>query len=203
MQMLGRTFQKQFKKVIVSGGPLKGARYTEVGWEDLCKAARSYRSDPRFNQYAKRMMAEKAFGSNNESGKAPAQNVRTWRATFLRIASWMLCRARGKLLFVMFFTSLLLLIISRPLFYIVLARSVSVGIKFVLRRSVGFLVIVVDSILSEAAYALEAQLISPPPQVVIPTGGEMQLQRTTSIILMRYNRSIPLWSCFCMVFSFS
>lgn len=81
----------------------------------------------------------------------------------------MLSRARGKLLFMMFIAGLLLLIIPRPLFYIVLARGVSVGIKLMLRRSVGFLIIVIDSILNEAAYALEARLISPPPHVVTQT----------------------------------
>ena len=51
---IGGDLQKQFKKAVVSGGPLRGARYLDVGWEGLKKAARSYRADAPFNQFAKR-----------------------------------------------------------------------------------------------------------------------------------------------------
>ncbi|CAL1166211.1 unnamed protein product [Cladocopium goreaui] len=39
----GEEIERQFKKAVVAGGPLKGARFLDVGWEDLKKAARSYR----------------------------------------------------------------------------------------------------------------------------------------------------------------
>ena len=42
----------------MAGGPLKGARFTDVGWNDLKKAAKQYKADPRFNQYAKRCLSE-------------------------------------------------------------------------------------------------------------------------------------------------
>ena len=57
----GESWDKQFKRAVVAGGPLKGARYTDVGWDGLRKAAKSYRGDARFNQYAKRCLSERAF----------------------------------------------------------------------------------------------------------------------------------------------
>ena len=54
----GEDWTKRFRKVTVAGGPLKGARYSEVSVEDLERSARSYRADPRFNQYAKRMVTQ-------------------------------------------------------------------------------------------------------------------------------------------------
>eukprot|EP00438_Fugacium_kawagutii_P036602 Skav217812 [mRNA] locus=scaffold889:69820:83430:+ [translate_table: standard] len=46
---------------LMRGGPLKGARYTDVSWDDVKRAAKSYKGDPRFNQYAKRRLSERAF----------------------------------------------------------------------------------------------------------------------------------------------
>lgn len=54
--------KKQFRKTVIAGGSLKGARYLDVSAEDLAKAARSYRSDPRFQQFAKRWIASKTLG---------------------------------------------------------------------------------------------------------------------------------------------
>ena len=58
----GEEIERQFKKAVVAGGPLKGAKFLDVGWDDLKKASRSYRSDPRFNQFAKRKVSEQALG---------------------------------------------------------------------------------------------------------------------------------------------
>ena len=54
-------WDKAFRRAIVAGGPLKGARFTDVGWNDLKKAAKQYKADPCFNQYAKRCLSERAF----------------------------------------------------------------------------------------------------------------------------------------------
>ena len=50
----------------------------DVGWEDLKKAARSYRSDPRFNQFAKRRLSEQAFGNQSAHSPAAEKNGKTF-----------------------------------------------------------------------------------------------------------------------------
>ena len=49
--------RKQFKKTVIEAGSLKGAHYLDVSPQDLARAARSYYGDPRFQQFAKRMVA--------------------------------------------------------------------------------------------------------------------------------------------------
>lgn len=90
---------KQFKKVVITAGPLKGARYTDVCHDDLRKAARSYKHDPRFNQYAKRVMSEKALG-NKSSIDTTSQSSRTWRTSCSEWVAWIVSRARGRVTFV-------------------------------------------------------------------------------------------------------
>ena len=48
----GEGWDKAFRRAIVAGGPLKGARFTDVGWNDLKKAAKQYKADPRFMRSA-------------------------------------------------------------------------------------------------------------------------------------------------------
>lgn len=155
------------KKVTVQAGPLKGARYGDICLEDLRKSARAYRADPRFHQYAKRMMSERALGAAPNSvpplDREPVGSRRCcpWKKT-LEWGAWVFCKTRGRIVLATVFSLLLLLILSRPLFYVVFAKGLKVLIRVTLRRSVGLLVLLIDAILDEAAESLEAGLLSSP-----------------------------------------
>ena len=62
------------------------------------------------------------------------------------------------------------MLISRPLFYVVMAKSLTMGIRLVLRRSFGLVIIVIDAILDEVAANLEASLLTQP----VPQGAPPQ-----------------------------
>eukprot|EP00438_Fugacium_kawagutii_P028079 Skav223928 [mRNA] locus=scaffold2593:382825:387213:+ [translate_table: standard] len=174
----GEDLVKQFRKAVVAGGPLKGAQFFDVSWEDLKKAAKSYRADARFNQFAKRRLSEKALGSGAATAPAPTKPQRCWGSlkswttfavTFLR-ARWLLSAFLGLLL---------LVTLSRPMFYVVLAKGLALSLRVVLRRSVGLLAILIDALLDEAAASLETALIAPPsvPGNLLPNSGyELQHQ---------------------------
>ena len=179
---IGEQLQKQFKRATVQGGPLQGARFLEVGWDDLRKAAKSYRSDPRFNQFAKRVLSEKALGheSNVQSQNSPA--IKTWSqfmSSYARRASvWFWGRMKTRLGLVLFIFLILMIVLSRPLFYAVVAKTLVLSIRLALRRSIGLLVLLVDAILDEAANSLETALIVPPTNQ-IPAVISQQSQMTT------------------------
>lgn len=176
---LGDDFLKQFRKVVVSAGPLKGARYPEVSWEDLRKAARSYKQDPRFNQYAKRMMSEKALGRTSSSSEPSA----SWRQKCHEWLLWGWSKAKGRFGLFCFLSLLVFLLLSRPLFYVVMAKGTAVTVRLMLRRSIGFLVTILDAILDEAAAHLEASLLTAPaPNTAHPsvTGPAFDIQQPLS-----------------------
>ena len=183
----GEDWQKQFRKVVVSAGPLKGARYPEVSWEDLRRAAKSYKQDPRFCQYAKRMMSEKALGSRPAQ---PQTASRTWRKMGAEWLMWGLAKAKGKAVLFTFLALLACMLISRPLFYVVMAKSLTMGIRLVLRGSFGLVIIVIDATLDEVAANLEASLLTQPPCL-------REHRLNIPCMLLRSNSTTPLvQSCF-------
>lgn len=175
---MGKIGRSSSKKVTVVGGPLKGARYSEISFEDLKRAARSYRADPRFNQFAKRMVSERALGDANRAFSAKGEKEEhsrccSWRKT-REWGSWILSKARGRLFLASFTFLVFLLVLSRPLFYVVFARGLRVVVRLALRRSVGFLIVLIDALLDEAAASLEAGLIAPPSQNPLVTDNHVQ-----------------------------
>lgn len=169
----GDDLVKQFRKAVVSGGPLKGAQFFDVGWEDLKKAAKSYRSDARFNQFAKRRVSERALGRGVSTVPEPT----TYQRWCLRLKSWrtwLFTFMRARLVLSIGLIVLLLVLLSRPLFYLVLAKGLALCIRLALRRSVGLVAIILDAILDEVAVNLETTLIAPPaagPSVPLQTAG--------------------------------
>lgn len=152
---------QQFRKTVIAAGPLKGARYPDVSWEDLKKAARSYKQDPRFNQYAKRRMSERVLGKN-ESEPPAAEDTKTLSKRCAEWGFWICARAKGKALLCILILLLACILLSRPLFYVVVAKSITMAVRVLLRRSVGLVVILIDAILDEAAANLESSLLAPP-----------------------------------------
>lgn len=191
----GEDWAKPFKKVTVQAGPLKGARYGDISFEDLKKSARSYRSDPRFNQYAKRIISEKALGNAQDSESAKNEKSSTscrccsWKRT-LEWGTWLLLKSRGRIFLFSLALVVLLLLMSRPLFYVVCAKGLRVVVRLILRRSVGLLVLLIDSILDEAAASIEAGLLTPPspPETATvadnPVRLEIQQYNAMSLLLM-------------------
>lgn len=173
---------------MISGGPLKGARYTEVSWEDLKKAARSYKQDARFNQYAKRRMSERALGKDQKKDSVD-DGPPSFKKRCAEWVLWFYCKSKGKALIVFLIFMLTCILLSRPLFYVVIAKSISMAVRLALRRSVGLVVLLIDAILDEAAVNLEATLIAPPnmqspnSQNTLPT-YEIQQQQFMGNLLM-------------------
>ena len=154
----------------MTGGPLHGAKYLDVGWEDLRKSARQYKTDPRFNQFAKRCLSERAFGeevSSTRSAVTPNLSLRAY-AFAKSIVLWVIARAKVKTGITLMMLLLIFILLSRPMFYSVLARALAVSLKAVLRRSIGLIVLIMDAILDEAAASLEASLITSPSPVRLP-----------------------------------
>lgn len=164
----GDSLDRQFKKTVILGGPLKGARYTDIGLEDLRKASKSYKADPRFNQYAKRKMSERAFSLNNakedQATSEPNPCSQRCRKFFLGIWQLLIAKARLKLGLTLLVFFVMFILFSRPLFYVVIAKSLALGVKVFLRRSVGLLVVLLDAILDEAVNSLDPGLIAAPLQ---------------------------------------
>lgn len=162
----GADLQKQFKKAIIKAGPLKGAKYLDVGLEDLRKAARSYRADARFNQFAKRSIAEKTLARDSPANPEPSgeqldisNSPQCWTKFKARI-KWILSKMEGRWMINCFIIFWLVLVLSRPMFYVVLAKTIGVLVKLALRRSIGIITVILDAILDEAAASLESSLIS-------------------------------------------
>lgn len=90
----------------------------------------------------------------------------TWREYLVRqvkaFGSWTLAKAKVKVGFTLVLVIFLLVIITRPLFYTVVAKTIALGLRVMLRRTVGFIVMMVDALLDEAAASLESALITAP-----------------------------------------
>lgn len=159
-------------------------------WEDLRKAAKSYKHDPRFNQYAKRMMSEKALGSTKPE-TAIQDNAKTWKTRCSEWLSWFVSKAKGRTILVLLLCLGALLLLSRPLFYVVVAKTLTIAVRMMLRRSVGLIVLLLDAILDEAAANLEASLLTAPPVQPMHTDQpphtfQVQQHSTYVTILMHF-----------------
>ena len=149
---------------MVANGPLKGAHFFDVSWEDVKKAAKAYKADPRFNQFAKRCVSERALAPDDsapsDAKSGEERNGLDFKSRAKSTAVWLFSKIKGRLLLVMLLVFILLVLLSRPLFYVVLARSLALSIRMVIRRSVGAIILVLDAVLEEAAQSLEPELIA-------------------------------------------
>ena len=164
----GEEIERQFKKAVVAGGPLKGARFLDVGWEDLKKAARSYRSDPRFNQFAKRRLSEQAFGNQSAHSPAAEKNGKHFGCCKLissiprMLLQWLLGKLRGRIMLSLMLVVISEVVLSRPLFHVLVAKSLATSVRLIIRRSVSLVIMLVDTILDEAVTSFESSLVAPP-----------------------------------------
>lgn len=103
--------------------------------------------------------------------------------------AWVWSRAKIKIWMSLLVFFLILLIMSRPLFYVVLTKTIALSVRIFLRRSCGILIVLIDAILDEAATQLETGLISP-PQTSVPldhTDRRFEMQQQTPIASLLWN----------------
>lgn len=91
-------------------------------------------------------------------------------------------KARGKVLLSLALCFVMMVLMSRPLFYVVLAKGVAVSLRLLVRRSLGVLVLLMDALLDEAVVNLEGSLL--PTQMIAqqapPNAQPLELQRHDS-----------------------
>ena len=180
----GADLRRQFKKTVIQAGYLKGARYLDVGLEDLKKAARSYRGEPRFNQFAKRALAEKLLAQDEPQSAErpvvdpPSGHLAQFFGRVCMLFRWLGSKFKGRTVLALCILVLFLLILSRPLFYVVLGKAIGAFLKVALRRSVGIVITVLDAILEEAAAGLDTGMmpVTSPRQInaQLPVQFEVQ-----------------------------
>ena len=191
---------KKFKRAVVQGGGLQGARYSDVSEIDLRKSARAYRGDARFRQFCKQWVAIQTVAPENFVGGAKPANTDVdsdkscgwWtkikRTTFGGYRQWFLETFRGRFLTCVGCLLLTLVVISRPAFGRLCGRVIGLSIRVIVKRSLGLLLTVLDSILEEAAEQVEQALL-PPPGVFIgdrttDARSPQTTQHSTSLQLM-------------------
>ena len=186
--------RKQFKKMVIEGGSLKGAHYTDVSNADLVKAARSYRGDVRFQQFAKRMIAAKtlAIGSSEPSryhhtSVAAVPGITT---RFLyggkAFACWLFTKMKGRVCISLFCFIIIGVLLSRPKLYYVLNKLMVAGIKKLIRHGVGTIAMVFDAVLEEIADQLDSTPLATPPEnrevpIAYPTNSPYIVMPSNSI----------------------
>lgn len=159
----GDQLLKKFKRAVVQGGSLQGARYSDVSEQDLRKSARSYRGDARFRQFCKQWVASqivapenfvagtKPAGQSNDSGEDISWIAKFRKAFFTSCKQWMSGRFQGRFVTCFGCLCVMLVVISRPAFGRLCGRVIGLSVRVFIKRSLGLILTVLDSILEEAA----------------------------------------------------
>ncbi len=197
--------RKQFRKAIIEAGPLKGAKFLDVGLADLSKASKSYKSDARFQQFAKRMMAIKTLGQESEEGTKQNSNSQNFSGKFFHWMHcgrvWMLQRLRARTLTALVILLAILTLFSRPMLYVVASKALTLSVKVVLRRTFGTVSLVFDAILEEVSDQIDLALL---PPVQIPMTVEPETLRQNLVVRDTQVTSFPwLFNLICMTVSFA
>lgn len=169
--------KRHFKKKVIEGGSLKGAHYLDIGPADLAKAARSYRGDSRFQQFAKRMVAARTLSQEgpkpltdalaaSSSGGNPQSFFSKFKAWFM----WALVKLRGRVWWSLLVIFVLSVFFTRPRLYVVLRKLVTVSIKLLIRYSMGALSVLFDAVLDELSFQLDSAvgIAAVEPQTPVP-----------------------------------
>lgn len=115
-------------------------------------------------------MSEKALGPKKEDfeNQKPKDCWKQIGKHCKSFGGWLLSKAKLRLGLAFAVSLLLVMLLSRPLFYVVLAKSVALTVRVSLRRTMGLVAAVLDAILDEAATHLENNL-NPTPMVTYQT----------------------------------
>lgn len=155
-----------------------------MGLEDLKKAARSYRGEPRFNQFAKRALAEKLLAQDEPQSAErpvvdpPSGHLAQFFGRVCMLFRWLGSKFKGRTVLALCILVIFLLILSRPLFYVVLGKAIGAFLKVALRRSVGIVITVLDAILEEAAAGLDTGMmpVTSPRQINAQLPAQFEVQ---------------------------
>ena len=158
---------------MISGGSLRGARYSDLPDSDIRKYSKGYRGDPRFVQYCKQFVslelvdessapAEKQNPStpDSEETKFFKKGAMWWEGFIDSLRRIVRDYCRGRWFSFGIFTCFLFIVISRPAFGRLCGRVFSLILKLFFRRIVGLLSVIVDSVLEETVVHLEEALTS-------------------------------------------
>ena len=172
--------RKKFRRATVSGGSLRGARYSDLPDSDIRKYSKGYRGDPRFVQYCKQFVSlelvnkspiqegtREILDSNSSETSSVKKMFRLMESIGNRIKQFVQERFRGRWFSFGILSCFLCIVISRPAFGRLCGRVFSLILRLCLRRIVGLISIVIDSVLEETAVQLEEALMTPPE--TIPT----------------------------------
>ena len=114
-------------------------------------------------------MSERALGSESQPGNpsnpsnAHSQSWKQFaRAQLKDFSQWLWTKARFRIGLTLCIAIISIVVLFRPLFSTVFHKSIALSVRVILRRSIGFLALLVDAVLFEAANSLEASLITPP-----------------------------------------
>ena len=174
--------KRQFRKKVIEGGSLKGAHYVDVGPQELAKAARSYRGDQRFQQFAKRMVAARTLGSKiaEQSQSTADQRKPSFLASkFKTFCCWPFGKIKKRVFWSLCISFILCVFLSRPMLYVLLGKLATVGIKLLIRQSMGTLAVIFDAVLDELSAQLDSVLAPRTPEpreVIMPTVPQAQIQ---------------------------
>ena len=155
-----------------------------MGLEDLKKSARSYRGEPRFNQFAKRALAEKLLAQDEPQSterpvvNPPSGHLAQFFSRGCMLFRWLGSKFKGRTLLALCVLVVFLIILSRPLFYVVLGKAIGAFLKVALRRSVGIVITVLDAILEEAAAGLDTGMmpVTSPRQINAQVPAQFEVQ---------------------------
>ena len=153
----------------------------------------SYKGDARFNQFAKRCISERALSHDMAHTPDPQHSTdvvheSSFASKCKKLGLWVWSKAKGKICFSILVGCFIFVLLSRPLFYVVIAKALALCVRVALRRSFGLLVVLLDAILDEAVANLEPTLIAPPhygaPPPYTPHTFELQQPFSLSGLLL-------------------
>ena len=178
----GQAWAKKLKKVEVSGGPLKGARYGDIPDSDIAKSAKSYRGDARFKQYCRLYMSAKLLDNKVETSETSESAVPSkWRMAWDRISPWVkrLHSGLGRGHFLVF-SVVLIFLISRPTFSVLCGKLSVLLIKSIIKRTVSLITMIMDAILEEAVNQVDTAMLPVVPETVHSGAGKELIDRSST-----------------------
>ena len=176
----GAALRKKFRRAVVAGGSLRGARYSDLPDSEIRKCSKGYRGDPRFVQYCKQFVSSELV--DDSCIPAPITKVSDEKqceaSTFMKgiqipqkfltyVGQMVQHHFRGRWLSFGFLVCFLCIVVSRPAFGRLCGRIFSLVIRMCFRRVIGLISVIIDSVLEETAIHLEEALM-PSPET-IPT----------------------------------
>ena len=169
----GAALRKRFKRAVIQGGSLKGARYSDISDSDVRKNAKGYRGDPRFLQFCKQFVASETVVSTDGNAstarglQVPSRSSQPWAflaSLLAHFARTIYGHFRGRWVTLGMLVAFAVIVISRPAFGRLCGRILGLSVKLVIRRTLGLLTLIIDSVLEEAASQVDFALLPAQPR---------------------------------------